>query len=40
MMAWPDDIDRLVKIIRLQIAINIVLVGMNIVWLIHVWFHG
>lgn len=40
MMAWPDDIERLVRLIYLQIVINMVLVGMNIFWLIHVWFHG
>lgn len=39
-MMWPDDVDFMFKIIRLQIAINIALVVLNILWLIHVWSHG
>lgn len=39
-MLWPHEIDYLLKVVWLQIAINIVLVVLNIMWLIHVWFHG
>lgn len=33
-------IEWLIKLLYLQIAINIVLVLMNIAWLAHVWVHG
>lgn len=35
-----DEHSILFRLVRLQIAVNIALVVLNVVWLIHVWSHG